>query len=242
VYAFSTQVNRGRVLNVPRRADFSLDVPGIEAAVLAEPRARILFLCSPNNPDGGVLPDEDLRRLLRLPVLVVLDEAYVEFGGQSRIQWARNHENLAVLRTFSKWAGLAGLRVGYGAFPPWLLERVQVIKPPYNVNVAAAQAAIASLAEAEYLRANVERLRAERARLWRKLAAVQWLTPYPTESNFILCRVKGRDALELKRALEREGILVRYFDKPGLRDCIRVSVGRPEDTDALLAALERVEL
>ena len=240
VYSFSAGVNRARILNAPRRADFGLDVGGIEAAVQAEPRAKVLFLCSPNNPDGSVIPDETLRRLLRLPLLIVLDEAYVEFEGRSRIEWTREYSNLVVLRTFSKWAGLAGLRVGYGAFPDWLSARIWRIKQPYNVNVAASQAAIASLQDVDTLLANVERLRAERSRLFNALSELDGLKPYPSQANFILCRVTGRDALELKRALEREGVLARYFDKPGLRDCIRVSVGRPQDTDVLMEALKNV--
>ena len=248
MYSFSAGVNKARVLAVQRRADFSLDVEGIEAAVAAEPRARVLFLCSPNNPDGSVIPDETLRRLLRLPVLVVLDEAYVEFHGRSRIKWTRDHANLVVIRTFSKWAGLAGLRVGYGAFPEWLASHIWRIKPPYNVNVAASQAAIASLEDSAGLLANVERLRAERSRMFDALCALdglplgspKGLRPYPSEANFVLCRVDGRDALDLKCALEREGVLVRYFHKPGLRDCIRISVGRPQDTEALMDALRKV--
>jgi histidinol-phosphate aminotransferase len=180
--------------------------------------------------------------LLRLPLLVVLDEAYVEFHGRSRIQWTREYSNLVVLRTFSKWAGLAGLRVGYGAFPDWLIRRIWPIKQPYNVNMAAQQAAVASIQDADWLLANVERLKAERSRLLESLRALDGLVVYPSESNFILCRVMGRDALEVKHALEREGVLVRYFDKPGLRDCIRISVGRPQDTDALLEALQRIGL
>jgi histidinol-phosphate aminotransferase len=169
-----------------------------------------------------------------------LDEAYVEFEGRSRIEWTREYSNLVVLRTFSKWAGLAGLRVGYGAFPDWLSARIWRIKQPYNVNVAASQAAIASLQDVDTLLANVERLRAERSRLFNALSELDGLKPYPSQANFILCRVTGRDALELKRALEREGVLARYFDKPGLRDCIRVSVGRPQDTDVLMEALKNV--
>ncbi len=88
--------------------------------------------------------------------------------------------------------------------------------------------------------ANVERLRVERSRLLDALRGVDALQPYDSESNFVLCRVMGCDALELKHALEREGVCVRYFDKPGLRDCIRVSVGRPQDTDALMGALRKV--
>jgi histidinol-phosphate aminotransferase len=243
MYPFSTAVNGGRTVAVPRRADFGLDVDAIEAAVAAEPRAKVLFVCSPNNPDGGVVDDATLRRLLALPLLVVLDEAYVDFdlGSPSRIGWTDAHANLAVLRTFSKLAGLAGLRVGYGAFPDWLLPHLWKIKQPYNVNVAASLAAVAALEDAAWLRQTVGRLVAERERIAHEVAALGWLRPLPSRANFVLCRVVGRPAVEVKRALEAEGVLVRYFDKRGLRDCLRISAGRPEDTDRLLAALKKIE-
>lgn len=244
MYPFSTAVNGGRTVAVPRDADFALDVAAIIAAVAAEPRAKVLFLCSPNNPDGGVIDDDTLRRLLALPLLVVLDEAYVDFalaeGFPSRIGWVAQADNLAVLRTFSKLAGLAGLRVGYGAFPEWLLPHLWKIKQPYNVNVAASLAAVAALEDRAWLEEKVGRLVAERERIARETAALGWLRPLPSRANFVLCRVAGLPAAELKHALEAEGVLVRHFDKPGLRDCIRISAGRPEDTDRLLAALRRV--
>jgi histidinol-phosphate aminotransferase len=265
MYPFSSDVNAAQLIEVPRRADFSLDVPAIEAAIRSNPRAKVLFVCSPNNPDGGVISDDDLRRLLALPLLVVLDEAYVEFsahrihaaqyavnpmpanekrdearslGMVGRIGWTLDYPNLAVFRTFSKLAGLAGLRVGYGAFPEWLLPQLWKIKQPYNVNVAATLAAIASLDDIATLQDNLSKLIAERDRLSEALSELGFLRPYPSQSNFILCRVLDRDARQLKLALEQQGILVRYFDKPSLRDCIRISVGKPEHTDALVAALK----
>ena len=245
MYPFSTAVNGGRYVPVPRRADFSLNVEAIAAAIAGEPRAKVLFVCSPNNPDGSVVDDATLRRLLALPLLVVLDEAYVDFaaaeGFPSRIGWTDEYDNLVVLRTFSKLAGLAGLRVGYGAFPDWLSPHLWKIKQPYNVNVAASLAAVAALEEGDWLRQTVGRLVAERERMAREVAALGWLRPLPSRANFVLCRVAGRRAAEVKRALEAEGVLVRYFDKPGLRDCLRISAGRPEDTDRLLAALKKVE-
>lgn len=241
MYPFSTAVNTGRVLSIPRRADFSLDLPAIAAAAAQAPRAKLLFLCSPNNPDGSVIDDDALRRLLALPLLVVLDEAYVEFSGPSRIGWVPQYNNLAVLRTFSKWAGLAGLRVGYGAFPTWLMPHLLKIKQPYNVNVAASAAALASLADLAWLQEKVAALVSERQRLQTALAGVSFLQPYPSQANFVLCRVTGRDAAQLKHDLEQTGILVRYFAKPGLENCIRISTGRATDTDRLLAALHALD-
>ena len=269
MYPFSTAVNGGHYVPVWRNADFSLDVAGIERAVAQNPIAKILFLCSPNNPDGSTIPDADLRRLLQLPLLVVLDEAYVDFdlvnrkeregrkgkgvenfasspsfavNSSSRIHWTLEYDNLAVLRTFSKLAGLAGLRVGYGAFPEWLLPHLWKIKQPYNINVAASLAALASLEDEAWLHEKVQLLVAERERLFAELGTINYLNPFPSRSNFILCRVIGQDAQALKRDLEKEGILVRYFNKPGLDNCIRVSAGRPDETDKLVEALNRLEI
>ncbi len=204
MYAFCAAVNGACVINVPRRADFSIDVAAIErvaapasdggyddtawldsvqvdcgqpneidasaASPFNLPRPKLLFLCSPNNPDGGLVSPGDLERLLRLPIVVVLDQAYVEFAGPeaSFVDWVAKYPNLIVLRTFSKWAGLGGLRVGYGIFPPAIIEQLWKIKPPYNVNVAGAQAALASLADRDNLMGNVTRLdRGARASLRR---------------------------------------------------------------------------
>jgi len=245
MYAFDTRLNAGQVVEVRRKADFSLDLDAIHAAA-SEQRPKILFLTSPNNPDGSLLPQETLEELLRLPLLVVLDEAYIEFSGlgrlgdgATRLREVPGRDNLIVLRTFSKWAGLAGLRVGYGAFPGWLMPTLWKAKQPYNVNVAASTAAITSLQDLEVLAANVARLRSERTRLMTALKEVPFLSPYPSQANFILCRVTGVDAAALKNELAvRYGILVRYFNSPGLQDHIRISVGRPEDTDRLLEALK----
>ncbi len=265
MYPFSTAVNAGKYIAVPRNDDFSLDVAGVETAVTRH-NAKVLILCSPNNPDGSLIPDNDLRRLLALPVLVVLDEAYVDFvgisnrrerGGRgekeaknsafsalsavSHLDWVMEYDNLAVLRTFSKLAGLAGLRVGYGAFPEWLLPHMWKIKQPYNINVAASLAALAALQDHDWLQEKVALIVQERERMVAELARFEWLQAYPSQSNFVLFRVLGRDARQLKLDLEQHGVLVRYFNKPGLDNCIRISAGRPSDTDRLLAALKTFE-
>lgn len=240
MYPFSTAVNAGQYIPVWRKANFSLDVAGIETAVAANPHAKVLFLCSPNNPDGSLIGDDDLRRLLELPLLVILDEAYVDFAGDSHLHWALEYDNLAVLRTFSKLAGLAGLRVGYGAFPEWLLPHLWKIKQPYNVNVAAAVTAVAALQDRDWLNDKIQRIVAERERMVAELAQFPWLIPYPSQANFVLFRVMGREARQVKLELEGRGVLVRYFNKPGLDNCIRISVGRPEDTDKLVETLRQL--
>lgn len=241
MYSFDGELNGAKVVNVPRRADFSLDVEAIERAA-EQSGAKLLFLCSPNNPDGSLIPPDVLDRLLKLPLLVVLDEAYIEFAeAPSNVTRVPDVPNLVVLRTFSKWAGLAGLRIGYGVFPLPLMAHLWKIKQPYNVNVAADAAARASLVDVGTLLGNVSRIITERSRLFDALQAVPYLMPYPSRSNFVLCRVEGIDAAELKRRLAEEyGILIRYFNKPGLRDHVRFSVGTPQQTDKLIAALNGI--
>jgi histidinol-phosphate aminotransferase len=241
MYPFDAAISGAQVISVPRRADFSLDVDAIEEAV-SRRSPKLIFVASPNNPDGGWLPDEDLKRLLALPIVVVLDEAYVEFAGveRSRISQVLQRDNLIVLRTFSKWAGLAGLRVGYGAFPAALMPYLWKIKQPYNVSVAASAAAIAVLNDPSYLEMHIARMTAEGERLAQLLVEISFLHPYPSQSTYVLCRVVDRGAQELKQALEREGILIRYYHTPRLRDHIRISVGRPDQTDALIDVLRRL--
>lgn len=243
MYEFDAAINMGRVVHVWRDEEFRVDVEGIARAVErinaeGEGQAKVLFLTSPNNPDGSMLAEADLQALLSLPLLVVVDEAYIEFSGQpSFASRVPEHENLVVLRTFSKWAGIAGLRLGYGIFPPWMMPYLWRFKQPYNVNVAATVAGLAALEDREYYARTTAAIVRERERLYDRLAQIPFLRPYPSRANFVLCRVKGADAYDLKLWLERRGILVRYFRKPGLENCIRVSAGKPEHTDALLEAL-----
>lgn len=242
MYAFDAAVNSAGVIAVDRAPDFSVDLPAVLEAVQRY-QPKMLFLASPNNPDGSLLPSEMLQTILELPCLIVLDEAYVEFApaGSSCIQQVPDRVNLAVLRTFSKWAGLAGLRVGYGAFPTGLMESLWKIKQPYNVSVAADIAARVSLEHVKDLQSTALKLVEERERLAAALRGIRFLEPYPSQSNFILCRVLDRQASGLKTALADRGCLVRHFNSTPIQDHLRFTVGRPEDTEALLAALSQLE-
>lgn len=180
MYKFDAAVNDAKVITVPRQEDFSIDVPGsvmphfsktppnsvqaclngkincwhagISAAV-EQYKPKIVFLTSPNNPDGSLIQEHQLKSILQLPVLVVLDEAYIEFADEpSRIKWVQQYDNLVVLRTFSKSAALAGIRVGYGSFPLSMIDYLWRAKQPYNVSAASEVAACAALGNMTYLK------------------------------------------------------------------------------------------
>jgi histidinol-phosphate aminotransferase len=244
MYAFNAQLQDARVVLVPRDAEFNIDVDAAIAAITD--RTKIILLTSPNNPTGTVMATADVRRLLDTGHLVVLDEAYFEFanadgqGFETMIGEVANYPNLVVLRTFSKWAGLAGLRIGYGCFPQEVSQHLWKLKPPFNVNVAALVAMRAALDDREYLMGTVDKIIAERNRLLVELPKTRIVTPHPTRSNFMLCDVHGMTGVQLRERMADEGILLRTYGSPRLLNTIRISVGRPEQNDIVLAALAKL--
>lgn len=253
MYGFFARVNGARILAVPRREDFSVDVDAIERncelgivnqgernSQLAIRNPKLIFLANPSNPDGSTTSRQDIERLLALPVIVVLDEAYAEFAGESYAARVPVQTNLIVLRTFSKWAGMAGLRVGYCVAPQSIAAKILQCKSPENVNAAGIVAALASLEDREYLMANVRRIIEERERLAAALVQLGFLLPLPSRANFILCHVVGRDARQINDALAARGILVRVFSLPRLREYLRIAVGTQAENQVLVKALKEI--
>ena len=236
MYEFTAQVCGGRIVAVERDDGFRVDVDGVLAAA-RDQGAKIIAIASPNNPSGNLTPREDVERLLGSGCLVIVDEAYAEFGGASVASLVPERSNLVVLRTMSKWAGLAGLRVGYGLMDVELAEVLMRAKPPYNVNQAAEAALLASLADADALMERVRLIVAERTRMHGLLEAIPGITPLPSEANFILCRLPSGKARDVHERLARRGVFVRYYARGVLADYLRISAGTPSDTDRLIAAL-----
>lgn len=239
MYAVAARLNGGAVIDVPRRADFTVDV----AAVITEAAtAKLLFLCLPNNPTGTTLSEADLRQIIAATRqgVVVIDEAYAEYASTNCLPLATEYPNLIVLRTLSKFCGLAGLRVGYGIVPPAVADKINSIRAPYNVNVAGQVAGVAALANRAWLAETVALVKAEHTRLAHELAAVPGLEPLPSDANFFLVHVAGGQARALYDGLMARGIMIRYFSRADLRDYVRISVGTPEQNTALLAALHTV--
>jgi histidinol-phosphate aminotransferase len=238
MYHFSTDVCGGKVVSIPRKPDFSVDIDAANKAV--DGGAKVIFIASPNNPSGNITTETDILELLKGRAAVIIDEAYYEFSGVTVAPLVLKNPNLIVLRTFSKWAGLAGLRVGYGIFPLNIVNYLMKIKQPYNVNAAAQVAALESLRDLDYLRGTIKAIIDERERLMSKLSELDWLRVYPSQANFMLCRVLNGKAKSINEGLQKRGIFVRYFETPQLKDCLRISVGKPEHTDKLVATLNEM--
>ena len=238
IYRFSTEICGGIVVNVARDDNFVVSVSAVKKAI--SPKTKLIFLATPNNPTGNIVPQNDLRKIIETGLPVVVDEAYYEFSGETVMPFCRDYHNLMVLRSFSKWAGLAGLRVGYGVFPPRIAAYMMAIKIPHNVSVAAEIAVRESLADLAYLQGKVQAIIEERSRLFRELQQFDWVWPYPSRANFIYVAVLQGSAADLHLKLQRKGILVRYFDRPLLKNSIRISVGKPEHTVALVKALKEL--
>jgi histidinol-phosphate aminotransferase len=238
IYSFSTELCAGKLVMVPRDANFDVDVPAVKSAITR--KTKIICLANPNNPSGNLISQKDIFELLDTGIPLLLDEAYYEFSGETLVSQVGIYDNLMILRTFSKWAGLAGLRVGYGLFPAKVANYLQSIKMPYNVNVAALVAVEESLKDKDYLMGTVRKIITERERLLVELKKIAWLKIYPSRSNFILCELLKGDAKQLRQKLQDKGILVRYFDQPRLKNFIRISVGKPEHTDVLMKSLQEI--
>ena len=235
MYAFNTEVVGGEPVSVPRDEDFEIDLESVRLAVT--PHTKAVFLASPNNPTGNVATEAQIRGLLETGALVVVDETYYEFCGESVLSLLDEYPNLVVLRTFSKWAGLAGLRIGLGIMEPGVSQTMMSMKPPYNVNMAAEVALLASLDDRPTLMSRVQAIVKERDRMMGLLQDIPGLHPWPSRANFILCRLPEGRGQEIFEGLCRRGIFLRYFGNARLQDYIRVSVGLPDETDAVIAAL-----
>jgi histidinol-phosphate aminotransferase len=227
-------------VGVPLNADdFSLDLPAVLAAMDRD-QPVITFLAYPNNPTGNLFDAEALERIIEAaPGLVVVDEAYAPFTDRSFLPRLGDWPGLLVLRTVSKM-GLAGLRLGYLAGPGDWLSQIDKTRLPYNINVLTQASAAFALRYKEVLDGQTRRIREERSHLYAALANLKGLRPYPSEANFILVRMPSGRAGDVFESLKAAGVLVKNLDGAHalLEDCLRVTVGRPEESDAFLRALE----
>ncbi|MDR1535976.1 MAG: histidinol-phosphate transaminase [Planctomycetota bacterium] len=203
--------------------------------------ARLVLLANPNSPTGTLFPEGEIRRLLAAAGngLVVIDEAYADFSGQTSIPLLDEYPNLAVVRTLSKSHSLAGLRVGLGFARPEPLAQFEKVRDFYNLDRLAQAGAEAALRDRDWLRRTVERIVASRERTARGIAGLG-LKVYPSAANFLFFRCPGDSGAErISASLRERNILVRHFGNRGISDCLRVSIGTEADMDLFLAGLEK---
>ncbi len=239
-YPILTQVAGAKPVMIPLTADERHDLPAMAAAVTD--RTRVILLCTPNNPTGTSLSTEEIEGFLAsVPsdVLVVIDEAYVHFNtdenAASGIDFFRRYDNVAVLHTFSKAYGLAGLRVGYAVAPERIAANLRRVAMPFAVNTLAQVAAIASLDAEPELQKRVDTLVGERARVTAELRSMGWSIPEPY-GNFVWLRVETARIPEVDAALLEKGVVTRAYPSDG----VRVTIGSPEMNDTFLEAIRAV--
>lgn len=242
VYPLMVQAVAGRPVRVPQKL-FAHDLEGMAAAVT--PRTRIVFLDNPNNPSGSIISRRDFETFRsRMPkaVLIVLDEAYMEFADPDLTVTGLDYRNgdppVVTLRTFSKAYGLAGLRVGYGVMPSSVADYVNRVRQPFNVNSLAQTAALAALDDEPFLRETLKVVREGLAFLSESLAGMQVRT-LPSQANFFLIDC-GYDARKVYEAMLRRGVIVRAMNAYGLDTFIRISIGIARENQRFLAAFGEV--
>jgi histidinol-phosphate aminotransferase len=244
LYRLMTEVNGGTVASVPLTEELRFDVDAIVRAA-RETDAAVVVLCTPNNPTGSAVSREEIERIHdETSALVLLDQAYVEFGGYDGIPLLADRPRLVVLRTFSKAMALAGLRAGYLLAHPALAAEVHKAKLPYNINFFTEVAAAEVLRGRDLLAPAVETMREQRDRILRELREIEGLHVYDSAANFVLFRVESLRITHTRlfeRLLEEHGILVRDVSKyPMLERCLRVNAGTPEETGAFLDAVRTI--
>jgi histidinol-phosphate aminotransferase len=238
LYALLTRILGGDTLAATLGPELEYQ-PAPLLALARELRPGLVVICSPNNPTGSVLEPEDIEALCTASTgLVVVDEAYHEFSGRSAVPLLARHPNLVVLRTFSKAMSMAGLRVGYLLAAPALAREIDKARLPYNLNFFSQAAALAALADPAPLREGVERVVSSRQELFRRLAHVAGVRPFPSQANFILFELEQADPRAVFESLCRRGVLVRDVSAyPRLSRCLRVTVGTDDENEAFLEAL-----
>ncbi len=235
LYPTLAAIEDARTREVPYPPDFSLP------SALSWKGAAVTFVANPNSPSGTAVPPKELARLARaVSGVLVIDEAYVDFADDDCLRLVKRHRNVIVLRTFSKSFSLCGMRLGFAVAHESLISGMAKVKDSYNVNRLAIVAGVAALEEIEIMRANVGRIRRTRRRLTNGLESLGWFV-YPSQSNFVFARVRRPlTARGIYRELKKRGILVRFFDKTGLDDGLRITVGSEREIGALLKNLRAI--
>jgi histidinol-phosphate aminotransferase len=237
LYGLMSRILGAKVVEIPLNADLSYGVDRLIAGA-CEARAKVLVVCTPNNPTGSVLAESDVKRILdSYPGYLLLDEAYYDFCGQTAIKLLGSYPRLIVTRTFSKAMGMAGLRIGYLLAHPDLAAEIAKAKLPYNVNQFSLTAIQVVLDHPDRFRPAIDRILAEKARLAAELRQVPGIKVYPSGANFFLIELPIPPGTVFED-LYRTGVLVRDVSSyPMLSRCLRVSIGTREEDDRFISSL-----
>ncbi len=239
MYGIIAQALGEKNIGIPLDREFDLDLQNILSAVKRE-RPKLIFLSSPNNPTGNCFSSEKMLKIIeKSGSIVVVDEAYQPFASERGfLPLLKDYQNLVIMRTLSK-IGLAALRTGFLIADPVLINEVNTVRLPFNVNSLSQAVAIAALREKKQMKSFIGQIISERKRLLRELDKIDGIRPYPSEANFILFSVN--DSEKVYAALLNKGILVRNLGD-AVRGCLRATVGRPADNTAFLRALKEIRL
>ncbi|HHQ44668.1 MAG TPA: histidinol-phosphate transaminase [Candidatus Altiarchaeales archaeon] len=237
IYENATRMLGGEYESIPLNPDFSFP---LDKFLEKSRKANLLFLCSPNNPSGTVLSEDEVKTVLESGKITVVDEAYFEFCGKSSVKLLKDYPNLIVLRTFAKAFALAGLRVGYGVSSPELIQSLKMVKFPFNVNYLAHEAVLAALDDMDYMNDCVKKIVAGREEISKRLS--EKFRIIPSKANFILVDASPMTSQEFYDKMLEQKIVVRKFGKikgfPG--DYVRISVGTDKENKKLTGALEKI--
>ena len=235
LYRTLAQIQDAEVVEVPFHEDYSLP---IEPLIKAQ--GAVTFIASPNSPSGTVASVELLDKLAtQLSGILVVDEAYVDFADSNALELVKKYDNVIVLRTLSKGYSLAGLRLGFGIANPSLLEGLFKVKDSYNVDAIACAVGAAAIADQSYKENNAQKIKNSRTKMQEALQKLGFYV-LPSQANFLLAQSPSGNAQSLYQTLKERGIFVRYFNQPRLADKLRITIGTPEQNEALLKVLAEI--
>lgn len=239
MYGVHGRIASSTLLEVPRLDDFRIDVDGLIRAA-SMPEVKIVVICSPNSPTGNAaLPGEIEKILSKANAIVVVDEAYNEFGGESCVPLMDSYANLVILRTFSKAFGMAGLRVGYLLANSGVINELLKVKQPYNLNVFSQAAACLVLQNLLLFKERIKKILQEREKLYEELSEIPGVKAYPTQANFIMFQT-AQPADKIYNDLLGQGVLIRNVESRFLPRCLRVSVGTTEENRTFIEKLRGI--
>jgi histidinol-phosphate aminotransferase len=239
MYEITSRGLAQKVVTVPLDGNFGLDAD-LLLEKARKSKAKVIFLACPNNPTGNRFADKSIRHILEhADAAVVIDEAYYSFSGRTYLPLLKKYPNMIILRTLSK-IGFAGLRVGVLTASPAIVNELNKIRLPYNINALSQAVAVTALNHRDVIDGQISLLISERQRLYNALSQIKGITAYPSETNFILLRTP-KDSTDIYSKLKQEGILIKNLNKPGpLKNCLRVTVGMPEENSEFIKTLKSI--